>query len=555
MTNSRLEFSRLKLNYPLLVVVSIGIISLVFSIFESRVNQDSHHWGLMYAMAVDLLHGLQPFLESLNPYGILAAPINILALNLFGDRIVSLGIIYGILYSASLVISYFLLLQFLDRWLAVFSVLLMFLIHGHIIAPWPNYAYYIFLLLSLLLFTRSRQPFALLLSGSLMACSLLARNTSFLAALPPLFIYFPILYLVNKHKQGTNRRITIAQILLFVVGLILPLAIFAIYLIITSSAHEWSFQTFQLFSVRFFSIEFHSQDTSPIKYPIFLYVLGKNIIRGLIFGDLRIKLYSLAFFNNLAILTIVLMRFKQDKTKPEDTSLLLFCLVSIFGYLTALHDYQIFRLQSSTALGIGILIYSLDRLSQRLANRRARLMAILIPCSCLTISLISNFQFVPQSSYFEPWHLQPILSGTLREPKNVPILQGKLYPAQRAKYYEEISQVLDKYADRLKFVVNLTEDSFIPFLSTKYQRVQVAPFFALSTVESFRVSEQNRYQPVLSKGQAILFGYDGYKFEQFYGTNTIGSITEIPANYQIVKSIENPDGNGKLVIAVPKNSL
>jgi hypothetical protein len=547
MNNLRID-SRLKANLPIVIVSCISFISLTFSVFESRFNQDSHHWGLMYSIAVDVLNGLQPYIDSLNPYGILAAPINIIGLNIFGDRIVSLGIIYGILYSASLIIIYFLLGQFLDRWLSVVSVLLIFLIHGHIIAPWPNYAYYIFLLLSLLVFTRSQQPAAYFGTGLLLACSLLTRNTSFIAILPPIFIYFLTLYISDR------KLITIKNIGLFTLGLILPLAIFLLYLINTASVQSWSFQTFQLFSVRFFSIEFQSQDTALMKYPLFIYVLGKNIVRGLLFGDLRLKLYSLAFFNNLVILVVTLVKFKRRKfVDRQDSSLLLFCLVSTFGYLTALHDYQIFRLQSSAALSIGILIYSLSRLAQLGSNPRVRLLLLFVPCSFVVINLVSNFQFVPQSSYFEPWNLNSILAGDLREPK-VGILQGKLYKEQRASYYEEISQILDKYADRLKILVNLTEDSFIPSISNKYKRVQVAPFFALSTAASFRAAEQARYTPSLNNGQAILFGYDGYKFEQFYGNNASGSTTEIPDNYQILKSIANPDGNGKLIVAIPKKS-
>ncbi|MBW4474814.1 MAG: hypothetical protein KME45_31215 [Stenomitos rutilans HA7619-LM2] len=547
MNNLQLNVSRFKVALPVLVILCISVTSLVFSIFESKLNQDSHHWGLMYSMAVDILGGLRPYLQSLNPYGILASPINILGLKIFGNHIVSLGIIYGILYSTSFIIIYFLLLKFLDKWLSVFSVLLIFLIHGHIIAPWPNYAYYAFLLLSLLLFTYSKKPFILFLSGLLMACSVLARSTSFIAALPPVFIYFLILYI------GGKKFVARKDIIFFTTGLVLPLFVFLFYLISTSSFQSWSFQTFQLFSVRFFSIELKSQDTSFVKYPIFFFVLIKNIVRGLIFGDLRMKLYSFAFFNNLVITWVVLARLKKGKFGSEDSSLLLFCLISSFGYLTALHDYQIFRVQSSAALGIGVLIYSLNQLSGLASTRRTRVLAFIIPCSFLVASLSSNFQFVPQSSYFEPWNLNSILSGTLREPQNVEILEGKLFEEERANYYEEISHSLDEYSNQLKFVVNLTENSFIPFISSEYKRVQVAPFFALSTAESFRESEKARYEPILKNGQAILFGYEGYKFEQFYSGNTPGSTTEIPENYKVVKSIENPGGNGKLVVAVPKN--
>src|SRR2546429_1695685 len=88
------------------LVFLICCLSFVFSWIESSINEDSHHWGFMYAQALDIKRGLIPHKDTLIAYGYLTTWIQSISLSLFGERLISIGIITGVFYSLSLFLSY-----------------------------------------------------------------------------------------------------------------------------------------------------------------------------------------------------------------------------------------------------------------------------------------------------------------------------------------------------------------------------------------------------------------------------------------------------------------
>src|SRR4029434_4606684 len=90
---------------PSTLACLISFSSLLLSIVVSKLNYDGHHWGFQYSSAVDIINGLKPYSESLNQYGILTSLVHISGILLFGNRVVSVGIITGIFYSISFFVS------------------------------------------------------------------------------------------------------------------------------------------------------------------------------------------------------------------------------------------------------------------------------------------------------------------------------------------------------------------------------------------------------------------------------------------------------------------
>jgi 4-amino-4-deoxy-L-arabinose transferase-like glycosyltransferase len=92
----------------------------------------------MYANAADLNRGLIPYKEIFIQYGFLTTFIQSLSLNIFGNTVVSVGIITGIFYAANIYLSYCLWRKILNRWSSALSSVVMFLVHGYVIYPWAN---------------------------------------------------------------------------------------------------------------------------------------------------------------------------------------------------------------------------------------------------------------------------------------------------------------------------------------------------------------------------------------------------------------------------------
>src|SRR3954447_21520555 len=94
------------------LAIGLCLLSFGFSWIESSVNTDSHHWGFMYVPALDYERGLVPHRDFLMFYGYLTTWIQFLSLKLLGDSIKSIGIVTGLCYSLSILLSYILLTKF-----------------------------------------------------------------------------------------------------------------------------------------------------------------------------------------------------------------------------------------------------------------------------------------------------------------------------------------------------------------------------------------------------------------------------------------------------------
>jgi len=172
-----------------LLVVIICLASFGCSLIESIINNDNQHWGGAYMQALDIKRGAIPHSEVIIFYGYIYTLIQSVALILFGERLISVGIITGIFYSFTLFLSYRVFFRFLKKSLAFIAVLLIFLIHPYIIYPVPNYFAYTFQLLALLFFLRySENHLNGLLAGFFLSMSVLSRYSSIIAVLPPFVI-------------------------------------------------------------------------------------------------------------------------------------------------------------------------------------------------------------------------------------------------------------------------------------------------------------------------------------------------------------------------------
>jgi hypothetical protein len=515
--------SGIKASIPLILVIFICFVSLLLSIVVSKLNYDGHHWGFQYSSAVDIINGLKPYSESLNQYGILTSLVHISGILLFGNSVVSVGIITGIFYSISFFVSYLLFRTILTKWLSLLSVTIMFLVHPYIVFPWPNYVAYTFLLIALLFMTWENS-IALFFSGLVLSFSLLSRNSYAVSIAPTIGLYAWLRCYKsgNKFAKCFSRK----KVAYFAIGMFLPLFLFFLYLLTSSSIATWFDQTFMISSNYWVSkIATETYEWAPRPFILFFY-LAQNIMKGLIASDLRLGIYSIVFLNNLCVGFMILRDVVRTARRQEvDLRLALFSLTSTFGFLQALHVYDTFRLQPASALGMGVLIYSIHNYYQRVVvhNRKAQLALLGIGSVGLLAFVIVITPTIADTAVINPAQklTRLMLGNYYREPKDIKILEGKLFQEDIAKHYENILEVLRTYECKLHTIVNLTPDSLIPYLSSKYSRKQVAPFDVILLSTPFKAAEKQRYGPSLVRGDALLF---------------VGVIEMVPANYRIIRS-------------------
>lgn len=516
---------------PDAVVIACCMMSIGLSIIESRLNIDALHWGLMYANAADLNKGLIPYKEIFIQYGFLTTLIQSFSLKILGNTVVSIGIITGIFYAANIYLSYCLWQKILDRWLASLSAALMFLIHTYIIYPWANYFSYTFLLVSLLILTKSpERGSGYFLAGVFLAFSFLARQTVFVSTIIPIYLYFLIRYFgSDKVFQGLQKR----NIEMFHLGMLSVTIVFVLFIFRNSAIRDWISQTFKIMDC----YTYHYGRVSKMILRFAYRLITANTYNG---RDVRSLLYLFVFFNNFVIGVIVFLKSLRNKVSERELLFFLFGSVALFGYLQSLHIYEVFRLQNSASLGIGLLVFSLYKASNLF--KKWKRSAFDIPIICLIVYLTITLLFTETSSVYYPWNKNLLFSNQLRAPRDIDMLKGKLYDINRRIYYENLSQALGNYRGQLKYLVNLTGDSYIPLLSRYYKRIQKLPFYHQELSKIIFQDEQEKIVRLLTEEQAIL---------------VTENPDQIPKNYRVVLSLKTPEIpfiSGITYVAVPRNS-
>ncbi|MHC5741058.1 MAG: glycosyltransferase family 39 protein [Nostoc sp.] len=470
-------------------VLLICCLSFGFSWIESILNYDSHHWGFMYVQALDLKRGLIPYKETFPAYGIMTTWIQSLSLTLFGERLISIGIATGIFYSFSLFLSYQLFLQFLPKYAAFFSTLLIFLLNGYIVFPWSNYFCYTFFLLSLLMFFTKKNHKNVFGSGLLLGFSLLCRYTSFQAILPPFVFFFIYEFIFQKNtKKTTNSRL-----LFFGLGFLFPILLFLLFLFSNSLLDDFWIQN-QIMTL---------QSKHELTISNFLPNLFKSIFITSLddVHDSRMIFFTIIFCWNFVTLFYFLKKLFLNKNLAQNEAIVMeFCLVTLFGYLNAIHSYDLFRLINGSSLGVGVIIYSVIQTSQGL-GRKIKII-ILLPlisiCFILANSLI--FSALPTSAVYTPWRLD-ILIGKGVISTEISIFKGKLLKPEYYNFYRDIYQHISKF-DHSHYIINYTLDP-VAMIINNLPKVQMASIY-FPLIEQAYPEEAKRIQQIINTKKAVI---------------------------------------------------
>jgi|NOAtaT_7_FD_contig_123_40195_length_3751_multi_5_in_0_out_1_4 hypothetical protein len=516
------SFKKFQIAVPDILVVAVCIVSFIFSVIESKLNTDAHHWGLMYANAIDLVRGSIPFKEIFIQYGILTTIIQGFSLVIFGNKAISIGIITGLFYSCSLYISYLLWQKIIGKNLASFSTILMFLLHGYIIYPWSNYFSYTFLLICLLLLSNGRSKNSPILvygvAGIFFALNVLSRQTAFSPTIVPIYLYF-LLELVKSSKE--ERKTFIKKIVVFNLGVIAIFAIFFVYLYDTSSLQDWYLQSFTLLNL-------YKDAFGGVK-KLILRFLQAVFISPIIQFDIRTIIYLLNFCNSIFWIQAILAKVFRKNLLVTDREKVIFLLasISLFGYAQALHIYEVFRLQNSSSIGLGLLTLSGFEITSKLLKWQ-RYMILGIICAMI-VYLSGTVAGVKSSSVYYNWP-KDLLSGRLQQPENIDIFQGKLFNTRVKSYYESLVKEIDSYQSSVPYIVNLTRDSYILYLSNNFEKVQSAPFYDRVLNDIILPDEQQKIDNLIAREDAIYIAH----------LRKIEDFRSIPSNYCIVYQAQKP---------------
>jgi hypothetical protein len=321
---------------------TVFIIFLFFinSLFFARNIYDPHHAKLVFVEASNFLHGKYLYQDIFVKYGILSTIINAFGLFLFGDNIFSIFLITNIFYFSSIFLLFFTFSYLkINKYNIFFLILIILNIHSYIYLPWSNYLAFFPILLSLIfIITKKKRYF---LSGIFLALSCLFRETYFLSIL---FIFFFMLFVFFFNKE---KKITF---LFYTIGFLLPLIVFAIYLILTKNYIIWNelvYPTYKLdlnTQLGFEGKYFKWTNSDFVRY--FLLTISKTLLDIRDYFKLWYFLFFLIFISCIYIIFYEFFRVKKISFKS------IIAVYSLSCSIQAFHSHDVFRLICGSVVGI-----------------------------------------------------------------------------------------------------------------------------------------------------------------------------------------------------------
>jgi hypothetical protein len=457
-------------------------LSLLLSVVDASLTQDVYHWGFIYPAAAGMKAGLLPHRDIPVFYGVVTSAFQALGLGIFGENLRALGITTGIFYSFSLWLSYQVFRRLLDRAFASLGVLLIFLLHSYMILPWANYFSYPFVLIAVLYLLCDRQSVKdYTLAGGAIALSMLARYSSVQASLPAFLCYFCYLALARSPVPQLKRKFVA-----FITGLSLPIGLFFVYLIGTGSFDD--FLLHNQLMVKIAGVEGLGVRRHLI-----------NILQAQTIGarDFRSWLLSLVIVvNGLALGWAFLRHRSRQFALPQKWVLI--ASVTVFGTLNAFNHYEVFRLVNGASIGVGLLLYLIQRYLWSIEPARM-IGLMLLAIFCFTSAETAVFT----QTAADPWPSNPNLlrdGGVMQQ--EIPILRGRMLSPNRNAEYQKILGILSQLDDSY-VMVNYTHNMILPMLTQRSSPQILSQYFPGKGVES--PAEKSAIDAAIVGQRAIIF--------------------------------------------------
>lgn len=430
--------------FPLLIVA--------YSVWQGMYNLDPHHWGLMLSNAKDLADGKTPYRDVFIQYGLLTTLIHGAAYVLLGEHLRALICVTALFYAVGLIGVYCIALQVTaDKKLSLFSFVSACLLHPVAIYPWSNYIAFPFLVYGtwFLLVSRAR-CLSFFVAGILFALAVLSREGVF----PAVMAFSLVASVVNLMVLRGQKQPWVLSLLLLWGGLLLPLALFFVYLH-QEHLFEYWYKTAVLLPRMYMTV------LMPYGLSGAVFKLVKYFVLGVIGLNIRVIFYALILLSSASVAKAYLLRDGLQRPTPSQFLLAILALLLLSA---ALHGNEIFRLASSVTVGVVILYW---------LARRYRYENLLFLVSSL--ALIVSLGREGDGNYFIPTRSQISLSVEVDSPT---VFRGQRWPGEARDFYQSFERDMRDLVALgcgIRYYQNTSHDAFLSVLSP-FVQYQLAPF-------------------------------------------------------------------------------
>lgn len=472
-------------NILIFILLTFFLISNFGVFYQGQFIYDSFHWGLVAQSALNLVKDdILPYKDFFIHYGFLSTLTQSLILSVFEKNTIFLLYASSFFFTFGNLILCFTAKKYLSFSSIFLICLFIFLLHPFASHPWYNYQFYFLLVLSLT-FLSNRSSLGLFIFGLTLSLASLVYENFFYLSVIVLLLH---IFLNELYKDR--------KFVFCVLGFILPLFIFHIYLSIFS-LHQFWLKTFTLNSV-FFEIYNINFLNLLIKY--FKILLSKNF-----FTQTYFYFYLLIFILNLYIcLNFFIKRIKKISFSNKENDIFLISILSLLLFLTTIHNPTIFRFSTGPIVGIISIFYFVEKLKIKNLKLISYLILLQLFCSVALPIKTENNAFFPKFSD---------LNENVKN-NNIGFFVSQKWNKRTwstINFFNEKTVLIKKECKNVKQFVNYTNDAFIYMIANQYLSskqylywIKNDRFFEL-LLKHYNIDIQSILEENLFKSSLIIF--------------------------------------------------
>ncbi len=427
-------------------------------------NTDPHHWGFILGTAKDYIHGRNLFSQVYIQYGA-GLPIIFSFINqIIPVNYASIGFIVTCVYAVNFIVIFFCIEKVSSTAHAVTLTFIAFLFHPFPTYPWPDYMAGLclsFFCYFILTDTDDEIWYRPARAGFLLFFAFFFRNT-YLISITLAGGGYLLLSLLNRRVR--NKNILLSIVVFF--GLIL---VYLSFLMFQGTILQWYLQTMGAAS------KDYKLGTNSIMTFILEIIYPNSLTRAVLSGLLAINLYN--------ILNVLI---KHEKLVAISAGAVVFiALLGGGGLIQGMQFYDRFRLQNACfPLYIGLAYFLAKNLIINQSGWRSNLLKTSF--GSLVVMLVAAYLYFPNPSTA----IFSILSDiSTYSNSKVPIFYGHRHKAEVDTYYKNL---IGGLCDGEKRIVNLTQDSVIPYLCSDQLNSLNLPFYSDSLLSNINLDEGER---------------------------------------------------------------
>ena len=448
--------------FEIFIFSLIFFVTFFFSIYQLNVQYDGHHHGIILSITESFTRGEVPYKDFLPNFGIFFIFINSFFFKIFNNSIFGIYFLISIVKALSTIILALIIKKKFGKKEGINSLLIIFFLQPFVETPWPDYVFFIFLLISIYLVFFYNNFITTFCSGIFYSLAGLTKDNFMIILFFSVIIFLIIFLFLKLYRK--KKIIFDFNILIWFLGYLIPIISFFLYLDKNNIVSDYLTH----FKLGGLAIQYYCPSIQS-NFILRIFDCGFIQIYELFvksFSKLLTEPYWFFFLLLIVVNTLFLIHtifFHKKIIQFNQVIILFISLISLLLFSNNLYFLTVQRLSTGVLLGLVTFYFLLKKIISPVDRY--------IILTLLLLFLLNGFQLARTSN--NP--IYPTFSKKISNLENkIPSLKYKKLSEFEWKQLLEldyISKDIKQKCEYIKYSTNLTNDVYYRVILNSYFEV------------------------------------------------------------------------------------